>query len=40
MRMLDIFSELFLYEQIELQRGLKYLGFYLKPKNYDKQDWG
>jgi hypothetical protein len=31
---------LFPYTKVDLQAGIKYLGFYLKPNDYSKRDWG
>jgi hypothetical protein len=33
------YKDLFPFEQQELDKGLKYLGFQLKPNNYRKGDW-
>jgi hypothetical protein len=33
------YMDLFPFEQQELEKGLKYLGFHLKPNNYRKEDW-
>lgn len=34
-----LISQLFPYQQTDVQEGLKYLGFYLKPNDYDTKDW-
>jgi len=33
------YIDLFPFEKQELEKGLKYLGFHLKPNNYRKEDW-
>jgi hypothetical protein len=35
----EYFSQLFPYQVIDMDQGLKYLGFHLKPNLYKKGDW-
>jgi len=41
MSLIDVgfYGEVFPYEQQDLDLGLKYLGFQLKPNKYKKEDW-
>ena len=36
----ELFKRMFPFIVVELQDGIKYLGFYLKPNDYSKRDWG
>jgi hypothetical protein len=33
-------SSMFFYKTFDMQEGLKYLGFILKPDSYGKKPWG
>jgi hypothetical protein len=33
------FTQLFPYQVVDLNKGIKYLGFYIKPNDYGVKDW-
>jgi hypothetical protein len=36
---IDLYKRIFPFEYKEMEEGLKYLGFHLKPNRYRKEDW-